>query len=213
MLLTNLRAYKIILASGSPRRKFLMESAGISFRTFTDFEVDEEYPKNLSGAGITEYLAEKKANAYPLTLAENEIMITADTIVCQGDVVLLKPVDRADAVAILNQISDNTHMVYTGVHLRSMDQSRTFVASTEVKFGKLSAEEIDYYIDNFKPYDKAGSYGIQEWIGYVGVEEIHGSYFNVMGLPIHMLYRELETFIAPVTQLPSYPIPHSPIHP
>ena len=195
MLLANLRGYKIILASGSPRRKLLMESAGISFRTFTEIEVDEDYPKNLRGADITEYLAEKKANAYPINLREKEVLITADTIVCMGDVVLLKPADRNDAVAILNQISENTHMVYTGVHLKSTDKSRSFVASTEVKFGKLSAAEIDYYIDNFKPYDKAGSYGIQEWIGYVGVEEIHGSYFNVMGLPIHMLYRELETFI------------------
>jgi septum formation protein len=200
MLLTDLRGYKIILASGSPRRKLLMESAGLSFRTFTDIEVDEDYPHELMGADITEYLAEKKADAYPLTLAENEVLITADTIVCQGNLVLLKPVDRDDAVAILSQISENTHMVYTGVHLRSMNYHRSFVASTEVKFGKLSAEEIDYYIDNFKPYDKAGSYGIQEWIGYVGVEEIHGSYFNVMGLPIHMLYRELEAFINPTTQ-------------
>jgi len=195
MLLEDLQGYKIILASGSPRRKLLMESVGISFTTITDIEVDEDYPEELKGANITEYLAEKKANAYPKDLLQNEILITADTIVCQGNKVLLKPVDREDAVSILNQISDNSHFVYTGVHIRSKNRNRSFVASTEVKFGRLTADEIDFYIDKYKPYDKAGSYGIQEWIGYVGVEEIHGSYFNVMGLPIHMLYRELETFI------------------
>lgn len=197
MLLSDLKEYKIILASGSPRRKLLMESAGISFTTYTDFEVDESYPRKLKGSEITEYLAKKKADAYPILLHQNEILITADTIVCQGDKVLLKPVNRDDAVTILNQISNSSHFVYTGVNLRSQNRSRSFVASTEVKFGMLSREEIDYYIDSFKPYDKAGSYGIQEWIGYVGVEEIHGSYFNVMGLPIHMLYRELESFILP----------------
>lgn len=200
MLLRDLYGYKVILASGSPRRKLLMESAGISFSTFTDIEVDEDYPEELKGTDITEYLAGKKADSYPKALLHNEILITADTIVCKGDTVLLKPVDRKDAVSILSQISNNSHFVYTGVHIRSQDQRRSFVASTEVKFGKLTKEEIDYYIDNFKPYDKAGSYGIQEWIGYVGVEEIHGSYFNVMGLPIHMLYRELEAFISPLPQ-------------
>ena len=199
MLLTELQEFNIILASGSPRRKLLMESVGLSFATFTDIEVDEDYPKDLTGADITAYLASKKADAYPKPLLQNEILITADTIVCQGDVVLLKPADREDAVAILKKISGNTHSVFTGVHIRSKDDSLSFVASTEVKFGKLTGEEIDYYIDNYKPYDKAGSYGIQEWIGYVGVEEIHGSYFNVMGLPIHMLYRELEKFINPLT--------------
>lgn len=198
MLLEDLRRYKIILASGSPRRKLLMESAGFSFRTFTDIDVDEDYPVAIKGAAITEYLAMKKADAYPKELLEYEILITADTIVCQGDKVLLKPEDRQGAVSILTQISGNSHFVYTGVHIRSKNQHRSFVASTEVKFGKLTKDEIEYYIDNFKPYDKAGSYGIQEWIGYVGVEEIHGSYFNVMGLPIHMLYRELETFITQV---------------
>lgn len=195
MLLDDLRGYKIILASGSPRRKELMESAGIPFTTFTDFEVDEDYPDELRGAEITEYLAKKKADAFPEPLLPNEILITADTIVCMGDQVLLKPADRANAVSILRRISANTHSVFTGVHIRSQKLSQSFVALTEVKFGSLTGEEIDYYIDNYKPYDKAGSYGIQEWIGFVGVEEIHGSYFNVMGLPIHMLYRELESFV------------------
>lgn len=198
MLPTDLKVYKLILASGSPRRKKLMESVGLSFTIFTDIEVDEDYPRDLFGADITEYLARKKADAYPFELKDNEILITADTIVCQGDIVLLKPENRKNALTILSQISDNSHFVYTGVHLRSKTHSRSFVASTEVKFGKLSREEIEFYIDTYKPYDKAGSYGIQEWIGYVGVEEIHGSYFNVMGLPVHMLYRELENFIKTV---------------
>jgi len=195
MLLTDLQKYHIILASGSPRRQQLLESTGISFTTYTDIDVDENYPDKLHGADITDFLARKKSEAYNRTLQKSDILITADTIVCQGDEVLLKPNDRDDAIAILNKISDSSHIVYTGVCLRSLNQSMNFVASTEVKFAKLSAAEIEYYIDNYQPYDKAGAYGIQEWIGYVGVEEIHGSYFNVMGLPVHMLYRELEKFI------------------
>lgn len=195
MLLTDLQKYNIILASVSPRRQQLLKSSGIPFTTFTDIDVDESYPDDMHRADITEFLARKKSEAYKIALKEGDILITADTIVCQGDEVLLKPSDREDALAILKKISASSHTVYTGVHLRSLNQSKGFVASTEVKFGLLSTREIEYYIDNFHPYDKAGAYGIQEWIGYVGVEEIQGSYFNVMGLPIHMLYRELEKFI------------------
>ncbi len=195
MLLTDLQEYNIILASGSPRRQDLLESLGLSFSIFNDIEVDEGFPPELKGADITEFLAKKKSEAYTKPMQKNDILITADTIVCQGDDVLLKPHDKADAVSILKRISGNSHFVYTGVHIRSNDRHRSFVAATEVRFGKLSQEEIEYYIDHYKPYDKAGAYGIQEWIGYVGVEEIRGSYFNVMGLPIHLLYRELEEFV------------------
>ncbi len=195
MLLELIKGYKIILASGSPRRQELIKSLGIPFSIFTDIDVDEDFPAHLEGEAIPGYLARKKSDAYKESLKEKEILITADTIVFQDGEVLLKPADRNDAIAILRKISDNRHTVFTGVCVRSQDQVSTFVASTEVKFGELRDEEIKYYVDKYKPYDKAGAYGIQEWIGFVGVEEIHGSYFNVMGLPIHLLYRELEKFI------------------
>lgn len=195
MLLELLKGYRIILASGSPRRKELLKSLGVTFTTYTDIDLDEDFPAELKGEDIPGYLARKKSDAFKQPLLENDILITADTIVYQEDEVLLKPTDRDDAISILKRISDNRHAVYTGVCLRTRDHVNTFVASTEVKFGELSDEEIEYYVDHYKPYDKAGAYGIQEWIGFVGVEEIHGSYFNVMGLPIHLLYRELEEFV------------------
>lgn len=195
MLLELLRGYRIILASGSPRRQELLRALGLEYILYTDTRMDEEYPSHLKGKDIPEYLAKKKSDAYGKELGQDEILITADTIVYQDDEVLTKPIDRDDAISILEKISGNEHHVYTGVCLRSSNKEHSFVASTLVRFGELSMKEIEYYIDNFKPYDKAGAYGIQEWIGFVGVEEIHGSYFNVMGLPIHLLYRELESFI------------------
>lgn len=195
MLQELLKDYKVILASGSPRRQELLKSLGIQFKKYTNIDVDESFPAHLAGEEIPAYLARKKSDAYTDPLLENEILITADTIVYQENEVLLKPVDRDDAISILKKISNNRHAVYTGVCVRSRDRVNTFVANTEVKFGTLRDEEIEYYVDHYKPYDKAGAYGIQEWIGFVGVEEIHGSYFNVMGLPIHLLYRELEKFV------------------
>jgi septum formation protein len=187
MLLERIREYSLILASGSPRRQELLKSVGIEFQLVTDLEVEETYPGTLTGMEIPEYLAAKKSDAYPGILGARDILVTADTIVCQGSQVLEKPVDAEDA--------EHSHFVYTGVCLRSAAKRSSFVAATEVRFGALTEEEINYYIQHYQPFDKAGAYGIQEWIGYIGVEEIRGSYFNVMGLPVHMLYRELETFL------------------
>lgn len=195
MLLEKIRAFLLILASGSPRRQELLRSAGFDFQLAADLDVDESYPQELKGAKIPEYLAMKKSEAYPVALGEQEILITADTIVLQDDQVLEKPEDAEAARSALRTLSGNIHYVYTGVCLRSAHKKSSFVAATEVRFGMLSEAEINYYIQHYKPFDKAGAYGIQEWIGYVGVEEIRGSYFNVMGLPVHMLYRELERFI------------------
>lgn len=195
MLLEKIKEYSLILASGSPRRQELMKAAGFTFQLYSDLEVEETYPENLSGQEIPVYLAQKKSAAYSVPLNERDVLITADTIVCKGNRVLEKPVNKEEAMATLGLISGDSHFVYTGVCLRSAAKLSSFVATTEVRFGSLSEEEINYYIDHYKPYDKAGAYGIQEWIGYIGAEEIRGSYFNVMGLPVHRLYRELEVFI------------------
>ncbi|MDF1570165.1 MAG: Maf family nucleotide pyrophosphatase [Bacteroidales bacterium] len=195
MLLERIREYSIILASGSPRRQELLGSAGFTFQLVADLEVEETYPDALSGKQIPGYLAVKKSEAYPWVLGARDILITADTVVCQGTRILEKPVDGEDARTTLRMISGKSHHVYTGVCLRSAAKRTVFVAATEVRFGSLSEEEINYYIQHYQPFDKAGAYGIQEWIGYIGVEEIRGSYFNVMGLPVHKLYRELEAFL------------------
>lgn len=195
MLLEKIKEYSLILASGSPRRQELMKAAGFSFQLCTDLEVEETYPEAMKGEEIPVYLAKKKSLAYVVPLNDRDILITADTIVWQGNRVLEKPANEEEARTSLGLMSGHSHFVYTGVCLRSAERSSLFVARTEVRFGSLSEEEINYYIQHNKPYDKAGAYGIQEWIGYIGVEEIIGSYFNVMGLPVHMLYRELETFI------------------
>lgn len=195
MLLRDLEKYHIILASGSPRRQSLLRDAGISFDYAGGFDVDESFPEALRGEEIPMYLAEKKSMAYPFELGNEDIVITADTIVFQDGEVLHKPGSKVEAIEILRKISGNAHHVYTGVCIRSSMKKELFVSDTKVVFGILSEEEIRYYIQEYKPFDKAGAYGIQEWIGFVGVEEIRGSYFNVMGLPVHSLYRKLETFI------------------
>jgi septum formation protein len=195
MLFEKLDNYKLILASASPRRRELLAAAGFKFELEAGFKTDESYPVNLKGEEIPLHIARKKSEAFPRPLDKMEILITADTIVYQDDEVLLKPESDHEAREILFKISGNSHFVFTGVCLRSAQHVIDFVASTEVRFGILSEKEINYYIQNYKPYDKAGAYGIQEWIGYVGVEQIIGSYFNVMGMPVHMLYRELERFI------------------
>jgi len=195
MLFEKLKGHTLILASKSPRRQELMKLAGFSFLTSAGTGVVETYPEGLSGEEIAAYLAEMKSEAYPKDPAENEIIITADTIVWQAGTVLHKPADMYEAAKILRRLSDAEHSVYTGVCLRSATRKRTFVAGTEVVFGHISDAEINYYIQHYKPLDKAGAYGIQEWIGFIGVEAIRGSYFNVMGLPLHQLYRELEKFV------------------
>ncbi|MCF8346439.1 MAG: Maf family nucleotide pyrophosphatase [Bacteroidales bacterium] len=195
MLFEKIRNYHLILASGSPRRRELLRSAGFVFDVVDGVMTDETYPEELMEEAIPVYLAKKKSMAFSGRVSAGMIVITADTIVSQQGEVLHKPGSAAEAFATLQKISGNSHYVHTGVCLRSADMTAVFSASTEVRFGVLSDEEIQYYIETYKPYDKAGAYGIQEWIGYVGVEEIRGSYFNVMGLPIHKLYRELEKII------------------
>ena len=185
----------LILASASPRRRQLMEEAGMRFTLAAKFECDENYPATLPAAEVASYLSALKSDAYPETLSDNEILITADTTVVVGDAVLGKPADREDACQMLRSMSGRSHKVYTGVTLRSREKKHTFAVETLVYFREMSEEEIAYYVDNYRPFDKAGAYGIQEWIGYVAIERIEGSFFNVMGLPVQRLYTELMDFI------------------
>lgn len=190
-MLDNLKKYKVILASNSPRRKQLLAGLGVDYEVRTLPDVDESYPSSLQGADIPLYISQEKANAYRAMLQPGELMITADTIVWLHGEVLGKPADRAEALAMLHRLSGCTHEVFTGVTLTTTEWQRSFAAQTEVRFAELSDEEITYYVDQFRPMDKAGAYGVQEWIGYIGVENISGSYFNIMGLPVQRLYREL----------------------
>jgi septum formation protein len=190
-MLSHLDSYKIILASQSPRRQDLLR--GLNFPFEVKFiKVDENYPPELVGVDIPMYLSEKKASAYLSIMNDNTMLITADTIVWHEGQVFNKPKDRADASRMLKSLSGKTHQVITGVTISTIKKRKTFHVISEVRFASLTAEEIDYYLDNYHPYDKAGAYGVQEWIGYVGVEHIEGSYFNVMGLPIQRLYNELK---------------------
>jgi len=190
-MLENLKKYSIILASNSPRRKELLEGLGIEYKVKTLPDVDESYPETLIGEQIPLFIARKKAEAYIDTIEDNELIITADTIVWLDGKVLGKPEDSAHAKEMLASLSGKTHQVMTGVCITTKDIRKEFVSVTDVTFNTLSMEEIDYYVINYKPFDKAGAYGIQEWIGYIGVQSISGSYFNVVGLPIQRLYREL----------------------
>jgi septum formation protein len=194
MLIDKLNNYHIILASGSPRRQHLLRELGLRFDVATK-KYEETFPDNLKREEIAEYLAYEKINKFKSEVAENEIIITADTIVWCNNKVLNKPANRSEAFDSLKVISDNIHDVITGVCILSTFGERTFSETTKVKFDLLSDEEINYYIDNFNPFDKAGGYGIQEWIGMIGISHIDGSYFNVMGLPVGKLYKELKTFI------------------
>lgn len=187
--------YKLILASKSPRRQMLLSELGLDFEVRLKGEFDESYPQYLGHEDIPVFLAQKKAQQYIATLKPDEILITSDTIVWCEEQVLGKPEDRTDAINILRMLSGNKHIVITGVAISTIDKSRSFSVHTDVFFRHLTDEEIEYYVDKFKPYDKAGAYGVQEWIGYVGVERIDGSYFNVMGLPVQKLYTELLSFV------------------
>jgi septum formation protein len=189
----NFDHYEIILASQSPRRQQLLKDMGFSFKVIVT-DVDEIYPQEMPVSEIPVYLAEIKANAIINELKENTLIIAADTIVAIGNKVLGKPRDEADAFDILRQISGRMHKVITGVCLKTTLKQKSFFAESNVYFRYLSDEELYYYITNYKPFDKAGAYGVQEWIGYVGIERIEGSYFNVMGLPTQMLYKELINF-------------------
>ncbi len=190
-MLDNLEKYKVILASGSPRRRELMAGLGVNYEVRILPDVDESYPDTLQGEEIPLYIAKKKADAYIPMMQPDELIITADTIVWLDGKVLGKPRDREDALQMLRTMSGRTHEVFTGVCITTTDWQRSFTAQTEVRFATLSEDEIIYYVDNFKPMDKAGAYGVQEWIGFIGVENISGSYYNIMGLPVQKLYREL----------------------
>lgn len=180
---------KIILSSNSPRRKELLAGLDIPFEVKVLSGIDESYPEGLGVEEIPQYIAMEKAAAYDI--AEDEIVITADTVVVLGDAILGKPVDESDAKNMLRALSGNTHRVVTGVCITSVDKQRKFSVVSEVTFKVLSDVEIDYYVNRYRPFDKAGAYGIQEWIGYVGVTSLKGSYFNVMGLPVQRIYEEL----------------------
>lgn len=190
-MLDNLEKYKVILASGSPRRRELMAGLGVNYEVRILPDVDESYPDTLQGEEIPLYIAKEKADAYIPMMQPDELIITADTIVWLDGKVLGKPRDREDALQMLRTMSGRTHEVFTGVCITTTDWQRSFTALTEVRFATLSEDEIIYYVDNFKPMDKAGAYGVQEWIGFIGVENISGSYYNIMGLPVQKLYREL----------------------
>ena len=186
--------YRIVLASNSPRRKELLSGIDVKYEFRMLPDIDESYPETISADEVAEYLAEKKASAYLPELKEDELLITADTIVLLDGMVIGKPVDEADAIRMLQLLSDRTHRVITGVCLASKKKQVVFSDTAHVTFGKLNDEEIKYYVSNYRPYDKAGAYGVQEWIGYVAVERIEGSYFNIMGLPIFKVYKELKQF-------------------
>lgn len=183
----------IVLASKSPRRQQLLKDLGLNFAVVIK-EVEEVYPSNLKKQEVALYLSKLKADAFLPDLKENQLVITSDTIVCLDDKIIGKPKDRDDAFNMLSDLSGKMHEVVTAVTLTSAEKQVSFYVTTQVYFKTLSNFEIDYYINHYKPFDKAGSYGIQEWIGYIGIEKIVGSYFNVMGLPVKELYDELERF-------------------
>ena len=186
--------YRIILASNSPRRRELLGGLGIDFTVKVIGGIDESWPHELKGEDIPLFISKEKAAPYKATIAKDELVITADTIVYVDGEVLGKPHDEADAKRMLRLISGRWHEVITGVTLMTAERERSFAVTTKVKFCNLSDDEILQYVDSGMPMDKAGAYGIQEWIGYVGVEAIEGSYFNVVGLPVQRLYRELINF-------------------
>ena len=183
--------YRIFLASNSPRRKELLSGLGIPFEVRVNGDIDESYPSDLPPEAIPLHISRKKAAAYLQTMSADELIITADTVVVASGEILGKPVDASDAHRMLRLLSGTTHQVITGVCLTTTDHQVAFSVTTDVTFKDLSDEEIHYYIDHYRPSDKAGAYGIQEWIGYIGVTGLHGSYFNVMGLPIQRIYEEL----------------------
>ena len=191
-MLENLDKYKVILASNSPRRKELLSGLGIRYEVKTLPDIDESYPDGLDGVEIPAYIAREKAEAYRDLMQDDELIITADTIVWLDGEVMGKPRDEADAHRMLRALSGKTHQVITGVCLTTKTFGKSFSTVTDVTFAPLTDEEISHYVSLYRPMDKAGSYGIQEWIGFVGVKSISGSYFNVMGLPIQRLYQELK---------------------
>lgn len=194
MIIDKLNSHRIILASRSPRRQQLLREMGLRFDVVIR-EFDESYPGHLSGSEIAEYISSRKAQSFKNEISSGEIVITADTVVWCDKQVLGKPVDLEDAVRMLNEISGNTHEVITGVSLIAKGKEVTFSESTKVTFEEMNPEEIRYYAEKYRPFDKAGAYGIQEWIGIIACSHIDGSYFNVVGLPVQRLYAELKKIV------------------
>lgn len=192
--LDKLKRYRIILASASPRRKELLSKLDIGFTVKTLYDVDESFPASLSVVQVPQYISRKKADAYRQEMQENDMVITADTVVAVGRRILGKPKSAEEARVMLKLLSDRYHRVVTGVTIMTAKRTETFATVSRVRFTRLNDEEIDYYISKYKPFDKAGAYGIQEWIGMVGITELNGSYFNVMGLPVQRLYAKLKEF-------------------
>lgn len=191
-MLDNIKEYSVILASASPRRHELLKGLDIDFTVKRIPDVDETFPPELQAGEVPLYLSKKKADAYSVIMNDEELVITADTIVWLNGKVLGKPEDENEARRMLHNMSGKKHAVYTGVTITTKTEQRSFVAQSNVTFANLTEEEIDYYVEKYKPMDKAGAYGAQEWIGYIGMENIEGSYFNVMGLPVQRLYNELK---------------------
>lgn len=195
LLHKKLENYNLILASASPRRRQLLADCGIQFTLAEKFECDETFPATMPCCEVAQHISALKSNAYPNPLSEKEILLTADTVVIAENKILGKPANRAEAVEMLTLLSGRKHTVITGVTIRTATHTHSFSVESSVYFRALTSEEMDYYIDTYKPFDKAGAYGIQEWIGYVAIEGIEGSFFNVMGLPVQRLYVELDLFI------------------
>lgn len=194
MLLHDLESFNIILASASARRKELLGMMNLKFSVADSYDVEEVYPDSISNEDAPWYISKLKSEGYPLPLADNDILITADTLVIIGNKSYGKPKDRNEAILMLSHLSGNTHKVITGVTLKNPKYKQSFSSVTEVTFKALRQDEIEYYIDTFKPYDKAGAYAVQEWIGLIGVDMIKGSYYNIMGLPTDSLFRQLSLF-------------------
>lgn len=189
-----LKHKRLILASRSPRRRELLGDCDLPFEVADSYEVEEIFPEELPADEVAEYLSRLKADGYPWPLAEGDILITADTVVINDGRILGKPTDREAAIEMIRSLAGHTHRVVTGVTIRSAKRSVSFSSSSEVRFRELEPDEIEYYIDTYRPYDKAGAYGIQEWIGCTAIESISGSFYNVMGLPVAALYRQLKQF-------------------
>lgn len=193
-MLENLSKYHIYLASKSPRRRELLTQLRIKFNTINIGGIDENYPDDIPAVEVPSYIANRKADAYMSLIKDNEMIITADTLVILDNRILGKPKDEQEAVQMLMDLSGKTHKVVSGVCIVTASRRTSFTTETDVKFAEISKEEAEYYVENYMPLDKAGAYGIQEWIGCIAVESIHGSFYNVMGLPVHRLYNELKLF-------------------
>ena len=193
---------RIILGSKSPRRRELIQSIGLEAEiVLKSIEIDEIFPQEINPREVASYLAELKSNPLITNLNSDELLITSDTVVLKDKEILGTPMNREEAISMIQSLSNSRHRVITGVHLRTSSKSLTISNSTDVIFDELTNEEVVYYVDKYKPFDKAGSYGIQEWIGYIGVSKIHGCYYNVMGLPLNALYQTMKLEFPPFASL------------